>query len=149
MSFSAEVEVAVSIDQLSILQQKYRGSYRLAFSLYRKKGQHAIMDKIKPKIDLAQPFKTAVATELEEEDHSIYTEDESSTDIGIYKARPYVLTDSWHPDCSQRSTPQRLKVGRNAYFRVNLPWFPISWKDPLCLQVDFLFKPDVSMVDQC
>jgi hypothetical protein len=141
MSYTAEVEVCVCIDHLSVLQQRYAGSYRVALSMYKKKDQNALLSKIQPKREYAEPFKTAMAEDLQEEDQSIYTQDETSKEIKVYKARPYILTDSWHPDFSAR-TAQKLVIRKNAYFRLSLPCYPNTWNDHLCLQLDFLFKPD-------
>lgn len=145
MAYCGEVEIAVNIGHLSVLQERFAGSYRIALSLYKKKPQNALMEKVQPKREYAEPYKSAMAGDLQEEDQSIYTQDETSIDIKVYKARPYILTDSWRPTDSNKIR-QVLKIEKRAYFRVQVPCYPNVWNDQFCLQVDFLVNPSISMV---
>lgn len=148
MSYRGVLDVAIGLDSLAIIEERFRGNYRVAVSMYRKKQQSAFMDKVQGPVNvIAQPFKTG-DRQAEERggDENIYAPQDPSADIKIYKAYPYLLTDSWKPQESSCKVTQEVKIGKVGYFQIDFPVYPHPLPEPIHVQVDLLLQPDATVV---
>ena len=149
MSLSAVVDVAVFLDHLEVYSQKLQGSLRLAISLHRKKEAANLFDKLQTKRELATPFITADRGTEELSSDCIYKQELNEGELlQLYKADPYVLTDSFFPKISTVPGAEQQGIRKTAYFRIELPSYPFHWKDSVFLRADLLMKQQVFMVER-
>lgn len=146
MSLSGILDVAVYLDSVTVFSQKLQGSLRLAVSVYRKVNPSGLLDKLQTKVEKAQPFLTADQSMVDSEQLPAPINDVIAGDLALFKATPYILTDSFIPQISVVPSEGKKEIKKAAYFRVELPNYPLRWSQPVCLQVDLLMKPSVLMV---
>lgn len=142
MTLAGIVEIAVYLDSFWVYEQKLPGSLRLAFSVHRKKDGN-IIDKVQAKQENAEPFRSADRSIPDEDEVAVYCNDIIEGEIPLLKATPYILTDSFFPKISSIPSESKRKLGKIAFFRIELPCHPFIWSEPITLKIDLLMKPQV------